>query len=69
MRSVSVRTLLVGLLVSGVVFLAGPRSALGQAAPAAPDDAAKAALIHQLLDRTRAAEMAVTAIETALPAQ
>jgi hypothetical protein len=60
------RTILLAALATMVV----PGLVGAQAAPSAsPKDSAKAALIRQVLKEVRAADMAVTAMETSLPAQ
>jgi hypothetical protein len=55
-----------GLALAGAFLLAAPPGGYGQGGAVDPE---KAALIRRLLEQTQAASMAVTAIETSIPAQ
>lgn len=57
------------LLIGLVVTVAIPRAVHAQTPSATVSDSAKATLIRQLLKEVHATDMAVTAMETSLPAQ
>jgi hypothetical protein len=58
------------ILLAALAMMVVPALLGAQASPSgSPKDSAKSALIRQLLKEVRAADMAVTAMETSLPAQ